>query len=342
MVGTNRIASAEWLEEQLGEATRHIGELTHALTVLRNEASAHRSETDRLHQLLATLDGRTQRHEGGQELVRALQQEVAALGEQLAEEAALRRDQLATVEREREREHDREREAELVLRAAAERVAQLEAGLGAEQERHRHLSADVAEHGQGQGLLATVVEQAARRLEALQEIVHRAEDERALLSARLPETDATVDELVSRTDALQREQQRLGEELATVRAVRDRERELLELLEQQRSTRARLEARLADLEEELAVTVAALGAADEQRTVLRQQTAGTEARIHELGAVIERDRDVLIAHVRRLTETGEQAGRRQAEEIDRQTRAGRELLTRLAEALGENAQEQPL
>ena len=62
----------------------------------------------------------------------------------------------------------------------------------------------------------------------------------------------------------------------------------------------------------------------------------------QLNDRVEAQRQVLLDHFQRVTALTEDAGRRQTEEIDRQVRAARESLVRLAERADEATREQPL
>ena len=127
-----------------------------------------------------------------------------------------------------------------------------------------------------------------------------------------------------------------------LRAVRDREDELSELLEHQRSTRARVEGRLNAVEQQLADAERGTAAAAEERALLAQQLAGGALRVHELRTELLAQRDAYLEHVQRLLRADEDDGRQQAAELERRARTNRTLLTRLAETLEETTGEQPL
>ncbi len=130
--------------------------------------------------------------------------------------------------------------------------------------------------------------------------------------------------------------------MANLEAEREREAELLEVIEQQRAARQRMEERLAAFDEALEESRRELAEASEERSMLRQQTAGNVERLRDLAETLEGQRLAIIEHFRRWTESGADSGRRQAEEIERANRVARDLLVRLSERSDEVGQEQPL
>lgn len=93
------MTSTIWIEEQLIRALERVETVTRDVARLQAGAQRRDQELDAQRLTLATVDGRTQRHEVGQDTVRWLQHEVAALDERLTEETALRREQVAAGER---------------------------------------------------------------------------------------------------------------------------------------------------------------------------------------------------------------------------------------------------
>ena len=112
-------------------------------------------------------------------------------------------------------------------------------------------------------------------------------------------------------------------EFASLRAVRDREAELAELLEQHRATRARHEARLREVEELVAAFGRELQVAEEERALLMRQQAIEADRARQSRERLEALREALIDQIRRQVEASEESGRRRAEETDRELRVAR-------------------
>jgi hypothetical protein len=117
---------------------------------------------------------------------------------------------------------------------------------------------------------------------------------------------------------------------------------LYEALEQVRTLRERVEVRLTVLEGRVAESSRQQSQLLDERALLRRELVDHETQIRDLLAALEVHREVLIEHVRRATAAAEEAGRRQMQEIDRQARAGRELLRQLSEQSDASAKEQPL
>jgi chromosome segregation ATPase len=267
---------------------------------------------------------------------------VDALRERLEEEAALRRELAERLMRLAERDSAEEGAQERTFEALASRVAELEGRQQAAGERERRVVAELAgqdaDDDEVEGRLAV----AEREVAAERDAGRRAAEEIARLAAVLPPLRATVEELVTRARALGADQRRLDDDVATLRSERDREAELLEVVEQQRAARHRLEERVAELEERLAESGSRLDAADEDRALLRRELAGAAERLRALGETLEGQRLAVVDHARRRTRADEDAARRRAEELDREVRVARDLLVRLSEGSEQAGQEQPL
>ena len=126
------------------------------------------------------------------------------------------------------------------------------------------------------------------------------------------------------------------------RARRDRENEVLELIDQQRATRIRLEERLALYGEHLEEARERLGAAAEERGALARQLARTDERLLVLSEALEMQREAVVDHFHRLIEAERAASEKQVQGIEARLREGQQLLTRLREAGDQKAPEQPL
>jgi hypothetical protein len=161
---------------------------------------------------------------------------------------------------------------------------------------------------------------------------------------------------LERLDKLDGEVEQLRHALRTTRADSGQDRHglapllpdidpriaLYEALEQVRTLRERVEARLTALEGRVAEGSREQSELLEERALLRRELAGHETQIRDLRAALEAHREVLIEHERRATAAAEDTGKRQMQEIDRQARAGRELLRQLTEQSDASAKEQPL
>ena len=331
-----------WLAEELQRALERLDELTHELARVQVALQSQQAEAAHLRETLAVVEGRTRRHESGQDAARELRQESGALAERIEAEAALRRDLTAAVTREAQREHEQRGAAERRLEEIGSRLEQIEHRLASDGERRESLTAGLAERGQQEQALDARVEALERAAAAAREALRSVHEELARATAALPALIASVDDQGERARAAGEERSRLEGGLAALRAERERETQLLEVVEQQRATRQRLEERLVELDESLEAVRRDLAAAAEERALTRQQTAGNRERLTELAEAMEGQRDAIVEHFRRWTEDGAQSGRRQIEEIERANRAARDLLVRLTERSDEATREQPL
>src|SRR5690606_16405419 len=101
-------------------------------------------EVARLHDTVQTVEGRTTRHEVGQEQTREVRQELAAIEERLAQESDLRRDLAAQVERFRGRDSENQQELFRALQAIATRLDEIDGRASAEALRQRHIADEIA------------------------------------------------------------------------------------------------------------------------------------------------------------------------------------------------------
>ena len=186
------------------------------------------------------------------------------------------------------------------------------------------------------------VEALAAQVEAAAQRTRRASDGATGPDERVAELQefmrATQAQAVDRV----REQRRLDGELSSLRHLAEREESLSDLTEQHRVLRQRVESGLATLDARVATTEDSRVIEAEERRLLRVRLDTVERRVDALYAQLDDERGVLLEHFGRATETAEAAGRRQSEEIARQTRAARELLVRLRETADEASREQPL
>lgn len=335
-------ATGAWLEEQLERALARIDALTREVARAQDALATREQEVEALRQSLAILDGRTRRHEATLDAVPELRRVVTDVEERLAAEAALRRDAATTAERGRDREagdaHLLERDVieidrrlvaiEQALRAAVERGTQHDATLSADA---RARQAAEARLDALQAQVASLAD-AARR-----DGGDRDGTREALDAARLH-----IGAVEARTDVMVRELQQLHDEMLLVRRTLDRETAVGDLVEQVRALRLRVEEGIADLDRRVDAQQETGSLDAEAQRVTRVHLATLDRAVADLASQVEAQRLVLLEHFQRLTAAAEDAGRRQTEEIDRQVRAARESLMRLAERADEATREQPL
>jgi chromosome segregation ATPase len=334
--------SGVWFEEQVTHALARVDALAREVAHLQRALTAREHEANELRQSLALIEGRTLRQEAGQDAVRDLLQAVAALDARFTEASLRSRDQTAALAHAQERDVDAEGALARAILGLSDRVADIERGTAAVAERQANLRSNVAAGEARELQLDGRIEALAAQLDALLQLTRRdgapaseANDAARHLEQRVRSVEAQSADLL-------REQRRLDDELSGLRRIAEREESLSDLQEQHRVLRQRLEAGLATLE---ARTVAAeetqFDDTEESRRV-RVRLDGLERSVGELRAQLDGQRGVLLEHFRRATATAEDAGRRQMDEIDRQARAARELLVRLAENADETLREQPL
>jgi chromosome segregation ATPase len=258
------------------------------------------------------------------------------------EEAALRRDQRGSSEREHDRDRDLAEGLTRALGEVREGVRVIEQRVANEQQRGLHHGDALAAADRERERLLELVQSTEGRVVALGESWARDRDERARFAAAIPELTSTLAELGARTASLRAELKHSEDEVAQLRTRRDREDELFELVEAQRATRARLEERITSTEERLEELSRVLGSATEERQALHRQLAGADGRIRAVAELIESQRWAVIEHFRRLVEAEEEQSRAEIEAIERRIRRGRILLMRLAEGSAEAAGEEPV
>lgn len=326
------------LGERLDLALERLAELGRELERVRGDAAERESTVSVLQDLWRTVEGRTLRHEAGIDTLRELRAHVEELGERLEQESALRREAIAALSQAWQREADA---ADAVERSAADlagRVAALERQTAqAEPERHRLVGALGAleeQMRQGTARLGDL----ELRLGASRDAEHAAMDGIGAMEARLAALAPVVGELDVRMREGEAERRVLADAVNTLRTARDRDAELLDLLEQQRATRQRIEERLMAIEEGLSAVGRALLEAAEQRAQLRMQLAGVERRVVDVTARFEEQRELLQRQWRAVFDADDAAAARMASELERRARERHELLRRLNEENETNGQ----
>lgn len=335
-------ARSEYEGDELLASRQRVVALTRELEVLRAEVAQHRGELTSVEQGLATLSGRTERHEAGQQLARDAARELETLRERLEAEAELRRELAKRFTLFVERGSTEEGTHEAAQEAVAARVLALEEQQQAGGERVRRLLEDLGVREAATVEVAERLLGAERGVDAEREAIRRSAEEIARLGPEIVRLSTAVDEVAIRLNVLASDQRRLGDDVAPLRASREHETELLEVVEQQRAARHRLETRLADLEERVAGEGARLDTEEERGALLRADLAGIVERLRALGEITEGQRQVMLEHARRSTRADEDTARRRAAELEREMRVARDLLTRLAEGTEQAAREQPL
>ncbi|MSQ31446.1 MAG: hypothetical protein EXR64_05415 [Dehalococcoidia bacterium] len=337
-----REVAGTWVGDELARTLARVDALTRALEAVQGGQRMQQEEIARLADQLQTVDGRSQRHERAQDATRDACEEIARLEAALEGEASLRRDLAARVEQGVAREAETQRELRRVLGVIAARLDGLEGQQAAIDAREQHLrEAAAARAVEDEGVEARLAE-LERRVAAEQEGARRGADEMARFGTTLPDLVARVEELAGRMRAAQVDVQRTVEEVSALSAIRDREAALLDVLEQQRVTRARMEDRLTTAEEALEAAHAVQALAAEAVTRLTRDFAGEAEQRRALAERIDAQRDLVSDHLRRVLRAEEEGARRRIDEIERDMRATRGLLVRLDEAATDAAHEQPL
>jgi chromosome segregation ATPase len=331
-----------WVGEDIQRALTRLDALNREVQQVEETLRVQRDEVARLAESVSLVDGRTQRHEAGQESAREMRQEIAALEERLLQEVSLRRDLSAQVERASQRESESQRELRRVLEVIASRLDQFDGREAASAERQRTIAQEIAADDTVDEHVDARLERLERQLAAEHESSRHQGTEIARLAGSLSTFLTNLDAIESRARTMLLEQRRLDDEVSALRSVRDREAELLEVVEQQRATRARLEDRVSRAEEALEEIRLALAAESEERALLTRLLAGESEQRRALGERIEAQRDAVVDHFRRVVRAEEESRRREIEEIERDIRVARGLMVRLFEQSDEAEQEQPL
>jgi len=299
-----------WTERQVTALREHADRLRHEVEVLRSALHDEQRSVATLQSTLTAIEEHVRRHEAEQQTVRATQQRVQAALEG----------------------------SETVISRLNERVQALEQRSWSADSMHRESGVDAEEAA----LTPSRMEELENRVAALMELAMQGRQAKERLDLSLPEITASISQLDAAAETLRNELRRTGDELAQERARRDRESELLELIDQQRSTRIRIEERLALYGEHLEEARGRLGAAAEERGALARQLARTDERVLTLSEALDMQHAAVIDHFQRLLEAEREASDKQVQGLESRLREGQQLLTRLREAGETRAPEQPL
>ncbi|MGE3962441.1 MAG: hypothetical protein AB7F65_12240 [Dehalococcoidia bacterium] len=331
-----------WVSDELQHALVRVDALTRELEHVESALRSQSDEVARLHDALALVEGRTTRHEVGQEQTREVRHELAEIEERVAQESALRRDLAAQVERFRGRDAENQQELFRALQVIASRLDEIDGRATAEALRQRHLTEEIAEVDHDRDGVDDRLDALERRVAAEYEGNRHLGTEVARLAASVTGLMSAIDSLEARSRAITVDQHRLDEEIASLRQMSDHDVDLREVVEQQRAMRARVDDRLGQAEELVADLARQVAEGAESRALLQRQVAGEVEQRRALSARVDALRDTFIEHMRRQSQAQEQGHRRAIEEIEREIRASRQLLVRLSEDTDESEQEQPL
>ncbi len=288
-----------------------IDELARQLNQAQTAIDALHSELVGIEETLQTVDGRSQRHESMQEQAQSLRQELARFEQRLDDEVTLRRDLSAVVERTGLRDHELESELRRALEIIAGQLADFEGHQASSEVRQRSMVVGIAERERGERSLEDRVDELERRLGAQRNTTAHQVDDASRVDSQLADLEQQVRELDGEFAAGRAARERLTTEVASLRSVRDREAELLDLIDQQRARLAR-------------------------------EQAGTEERVRGFGERLEALRMSVVDHQRLQMRADEETSRRRAEETERELRVARDLVTRLAEQTEDVIQDPPL
>ena len=299
-----------WAERQLAALRENTDRLRHEVDVLRSALHEQQRTVAGLQNTLVSIEDHVRRQEAEQQTVRSIQQRVQASLEGI----------------------------EAVLTRLNERVQALDQQSWSADSMHRQPALD----GDDTAGMPSRIEELENRVAAVAEIAIQGRQAKERLDLALPEIATSISQLDATAETLRNELRRTGDEVAHERARRDRENELLELIDQQRSMRIRTEERLALYNEHLEEARERLGAAAEERGALARQLSRTDERLLMLGEALDMQRDAVVDHFQRLLLAEREASDKQIQGIESRLREGQQLLTRLREAGAPTAPEQPL
>lgn len=300
-----------WAERQVASLRDNADRLRHEVDVLRSTLHEQQRTVAGLGGTLASIEEGVRRHETEQQTVRSLQQRVQASLEG----------------------------AEAMLTRLNERVQALEQRSWSADSMQGRGGSDADDGSIGAGRMEDI----DNRLRAAADLAMLGRQANERMDLALPEISSSLSQLDAKTETLRTELRRTSEEVAQERARRDRETELLELIDQQRATRIRLEERLALYGESLEEARERLGAAAEERGALARQLSRTDERLLMLSEALEMQREAIIDHFQRLLESQREEGGREVDRIEASLREGQQLLTRLREGTDpQTAPEQPV
>lgn len=337
----NADVSRRHLVEELRDALEHGQQLDRELERVRETLESQSVDLVRMQEALTVLEGRTMRHESGQEKVRTSQHDVVVLAERMEQESSLRRDLNASVQQVINRERDQRDTMQHRLEELRSQVEQIQGNLASDRGLRQTDSDRLRRDHEDQAMNARVTE-LERGVADTKEIMRSGYEDRARFDSAVPGLLSGAQEFDERARASQAELRRLEDRVSQLESDRDRESELFDLVEQQRAGRIRTEERITALASSLEDICRDVAGASEERDVLRQQVIAYVDKLQGVADELQDQRAAMVEHFRRWTESTVDLGQRQVEEIERADRVARELLVRLTERSDEVAQEQPL
>ncbi len=336
-----QMEAARQLVAEHAEVVRQLhAEHARILQILREELDRQRGELDGAQQQIQVLSGRTGRHEAGQQLARDATRELEALRERMETESAQRRELAQRILLFIERERASAAERESAQHGLIDRTRALEEKTQIEGDQVRRLLDDAATRGAADAGIAQRLAGAESVAAAERDATHRAAAQVASLVSAAGTLRGAVDDVVTRLGVIAAEQRQLGEEVGSLRASRREDSDLLDVIEQQRTHRHRLEARLAEFEDRLVEQSSRFDAQQQDVALARAEVAGVAERLGALTDLLEGQREAVLEHVRQSALAQQEAARRHSAELDRDVRVAKELLARFAEAPDRAAEEQ--
>jgi chromosome segregation ATPase len=319
-----------------------IDELARQLNQMQTAIDALHSDLVGIEETLQTGDGRSRRQDSVQEQAQSLRQELARFEQRLDDEVTLRCDLSAAVKRTGQRDHELESELRRALEVIASQLQDCEGHQASSEIQQRSMVAGIAEREREERSIKDRVNALEQQLAAQRNTTVQQGDGATGVDAQVADLEQRVRQLDGQRDATRAAQQRLDDEVASLRSIRDREAELRDLIDQQRATRVRHESRLSEIEELVAAVQQALATGEEQRSRLAREQAGAEERIRGFGERLEALRMSVVDHQWLRMRADEETSRRRSEEMERELRVARELVTQLAEQTEDVIQDPPL
>lgn len=329
-------------EDQLALVVDRLNELARQLERVRADAADRDLAVEHLRDAWRTVEGRTRRHETGQDAIREMRTALTDVSERFEQEAALRRDSTGALGKNLDRDRLSIEDMGTLLDELALRVRAVEEREAAEHVERERLVTAVAQGRERSETLEARLGDLESAVRADREVVRLLADGVAAQQAQLPSVQQHLDLIDTQLREFKREQRATAEALATLRVQRDREAELLDLLEQQRALRARTEERITAFDETLGQIEGLLREHEEEQRALGGRLTTLEARGAALLERVESQRLAVVEHFRLAAAVDEDAARREIDEAERRRRASRAVLVRLTEQSDALAQETPL
>jgi chromosome segregation ATPase len=329
-------------EDQVALIADRLNELTRQLERVRTEAADRDLAVEHLREAWRTVEGRTRRHEVGQDAIREMRTALTDVSERFEQEAALRRDSTGALGKNLDRDRLSIEDTATLLGDLAFRVRALEERDAAEHVERERLVVGLGDGRERSDALDARLADLEGVARADREAVRLLADGASGLAVQLPPLHEHLERLDVQLREFKREQRAASDALATLRVQRDREAELLDLLEQQRALRIRTEERIAAFDDTLGRIEGWLREQAEEQRALASRLDALEARSAALLDRVESQRLAVVEHFRLAAAVDEEAARREIDEAERRRRASRAVLVRLTEQSDALAHESPL